>query len=793
MSGMYFRSTISVLIVVVLLSCGGNKNLLIPQKSEIVGLASMITLPSDTGRIDLTDYFIDVSRIDSVSKVEGLKLKLQPGKEYLHVDVVSKLQPLMELKVWVKDTTYSLIMRPSMQQRYRFEVKNITSAKKVQLAGDFNNWNPAATVLMKEGDVWVSEMFLNPGKYSYKVVVDSLWKLDLGNPDSTSNGMGGFNSVRTIKGPDDTKTPFITSEKVDGSAIVFSATNSIQDLMVLWENSRLPESCIKKLEKGFEITLPEACKAKKRSSLRVYAYNEAGAGNDVTLPLANGAVITDAQQLTRDDFHTAILYFMMVDRFFDGDTSNNQPVNDSRVDFKANYQGGDLQGIKQKIEDGYFKKLGVNTLWFSPIVQNPDGAYQEYPEPRRWFSGYHGYWPIRSTEVDYRMGDKKTLKELVKLAHQGNTNVLMDFVSNHIHNEHPIFKQKPEWFSSMYTPDGRVNIRIWDEHRLTTWFDTFMPDIDYTKPEAVNAFSDSALYWVKEFGLDGFRHDATKHVSEVFWRALTRKLKNNIVTAENRNLYQIGETFGSRELIGSYISSGMMDAQFDFNLYFDARSVFAGQAGSFESVAASLKESARYYGCNSLMGNITGNHDMPRFMYYAGGSQVAGEDEKEAGWKRNIEVIDTNGFARIKMLHAFIMSIPGVPVVYYGDEIGMTGANDPDNRRMMKFSGLNRRESDVLETVSKLCKFRQSSMPLLYGTTKVIRADADVLVLQRSYLGKHVFLILNRSVSKQNIRIVESYPSGKITSILNGNKVMLDGEKIAAELSPLSFEIVSIE
>jgi glycosidase len=793
MAGNYFRPALLALFIAALISCSKTQSFLTPKKSEIVGLASMITLPVDTGRIDLTDFFIDVARIDSVSKVEGLQLKLQPGKEYLHVDVVSKLQPLMELKVWVKDTTYSLMMRPSMQQQYRFEVKNIGSAKKVQLAGDFNNWNPAATVLKQEGDIWVTEMPVNPGKYSYKVVIDSVWTLDPGNPDSTSNGMGGFNSVRTIKGPDDTKTPFITSEKAEGSTIRFSSSNTMDGLFVLWENSRLPETCIKKQEKGFEITLPEACKSKKRSSLRVYSYNASGAGNDVTLPLSEGSLITDAQQLTRDDFHTAILYFMMVDRFFDGDTSNNQPVKDARVDFKANYQGGDLQGIKQKIEEGYFKNLGVNTLWFSPIVQNPEGAYQEYPEPRRWFSGYHGYWPIRSTEVDHRMGDKKTLKELVALAHKGNTNVLMDFVSNHIHNEHPIFKQKPEWFSSMYTSDGRVNIRIWDEHRLTTWFDTFMPDIDYTKPEAVNAFSDSALYWVEEFGLDGFRHDATKHVSEVFWRALTRKLKNRIVKPEHRNLYQIGETFGSRELIGSYISSGMMDAQFDFNLYFDARSIFASKGGSFETVASSLKESARYYGCNSLMGNITGNHDMPRFMYYAGGSQVAGEDEKEAGWKRKIEVVDTNGYARIKMLHAFIMSIPGVPVLYYGDEIGMTGANDPDNRRMMKFSGLSGHEMDVRETVSKLCKLRQNSMPLLYGTTKIIRADADVLILQRSYLGKHVFLILNRSALKQNVTMDGLMPSGTIKSIINGNKVVLKENKIQAELMPLSFEIVSIE
>jgi glycosidase len=328
------------------------------------------------------------------------------------------------------------------------------------------------------------------------------------------------------------------------------------------------------------------------------------------------------------------------------------------------------------------------------------------------------------------MGNDAALKSLVDKAHEGDMNVLMDFVSNHIHNENPLYKQHPEWFSSMYTADGRTNIRIWDEQRLTTWFDTFMPDIDYTKPEAVNAFSDSAMYWIEKFKLDGFRHDATKHVSEVFWRALTRKLKQRVVEKDSRNIYQIGETFGSRELIGSYIGSGMMDAQFDFNLYFDARPVFAGESESFEKVATSLMESGQYYGSHSLMGNITGNHDMPRFLYYAGGANKPGEDEKEAGWSRAINVEDPRGYERLKMLHAFIMTIPGIPVIYYGDEIGMTGANDPDNRRMMQFSDLNPKQMEIKETVKKLAQFRRNSMPLLYGSTRIIRADKNVLVYE---------------------------------------------------------------
>jgi glycosidase len=342
----------------------------------------------------------------------------------------------------------------------------------------------------------------------------------------------------------------------------------------------------------------------------------------------------------------------------------------------------------------------------------------------------------------------------------------------------------------MYLPDSTVNIRIWDAQRLTTWFDDFMPDINYEKPEAVDAFSDSALYWLKKFKIDGFRHDATKHVSEKFWRTLTQKIKQEVIQGENRGVYQIGETFGSRELIASYIGSGMLDAQFDFNLYFDSRPVFASQTESFEKVAESMKESAMYYGSHSLMGNITGNHDMPRFLYYAGGSQIPGEDEKEAGWSRTIKVEDPRGYARLKMLNAFIMSIPGIPIIYYGDEIGMPGANDPDNRRMMRFDGLSKEEADVKSLTQKLGNIRNSSIALTYGDTRVLSAGKDHLVILRQYFDKTAILVLNRSEKPLNLKFnVPDYVNLQQLKSQFGNQFTSNKSNISIQIQPLSFEL----
>lgn len=773
-------------------ACSGSHSFHVPDNPAMIGIAAPITLPLDSGTFFLQDFIVDVSLIDSVSAVKGLKLVLSSNKEKLRIEVdPTQIQALSELKIWSKGDVYSLILKRSVKKNvaYSFDPEGKTY-QSVQLAGDINNWQPDQTKLTLKDGKWTTDLVLNPGRYSYKVVVDGSWILDPAAKDSTSNGMGAFNSILKVEAGNMDKAPVLHTENHNDESISIASENGVTEYFVLWENYRLPDNMLVLKDNKLTINLPKKAIQQERSTIRVWAFNEHGSSNDLLIPLLKGKVPTQTSQLKRDDFYKSILYFMMVDRFNNGDSINDKPLLDKRVDFKADYQGGDLVGITQKIKDGYFKNLGINTIWVSPIVQNPQGAWQEYPKPRRWFSGYHGYWPVLETKVDTRFGNDAVLEELVSTAHANNMNVIMDFVSNHIHKENPIYKQHPDWFNSMYLPDSTVNIRIWDAQRLTTWFDDFMPDINYEKPEAVDAFSDSALYWLKKFKIDGFRHDATKHVSEKFWRTLTQKIKQDVIKGENRGVYQIGETFGSRELIASYIGSGMLDAQFDFNLYFDSRPVFASQAESFEKVAESLKESAMYYGSHSLMGNITGNHDMPRFLYYAGGSQIPGEDEKEAGWSRNIKVEDARGYARLKMLNAFIMSIPGIPIIYYGDEIGMPGANDPDNRRMMRFDGLSQEEADVKTITQKLGNIRNSSIALSYGDTRVLSSGKDHLVILRQYFDKTAILVLNRSEKPLNLDFtVPQYVNIQDLKSQFGNKFSANKSSVSVQLKPLSFEL----
>jgi len=292
---------------------------------------------------------------------------------------------------------------------------------------------------------------------------------------------------------------------------------------------------------------------------------------------------------------------------------------------------------------------------------------------------------------------------------------------------------------------------LWDEFRLTTWFDKHIPSFDLSRPEVYEPLIDSALYWIANFAFDGFRHDATKHIPEVFWRSLTQKAK---LRFPDRNIYQIGETYGSPALIGSYVKSGMLDAQFDFNVY-DAAIGVLGDAPntSFEQLSATLQASLDNYGYHNLMGYITGNHDRPRFISLAGGAIQPGENTKLIGWKRDIGVGDEVGYARLALLQAFVMTIPGVPCIYQGDEFGQPGANDPDNRRMMQFLAYNQQEQDLLNKVKQLTHLRRSSMPLMYGSYVPLLVTKDVLVYARVYMGQEVIVALNKSAQPQNITV----------------------------------------
>ncbi|MDO4758994.1 MAG: alpha-amylase family glycosyl hydrolase, partial [Rikenellaceae bacterium] len=528
----------------------------------------------------------------------------------------------------------------------------------------------------------------------------------------------------------------------------------------------------------------------ERSYLRIYASSSEGLFNDVLVPLNRGNVVMSADRLTRHDPHTQVLYSLMIDRFYDGNKKNNQPLNREDVRPEVDYQGGDLKGITQKIEQGFFNKLGISTIWISPITQNPRDAWGLNQEPFTRFSGYHGYWPIYSTVIDDRFGSPEELRELLDVAHDNGLNVILDYVANHLHINSPVLQEHPDWVTELMLPDGRKNLGLWDEQRLTTWFDEHIPSLDHERVEVVEPMTDSALYWVTEYEFDGFRHDACKHIPLGYWRTLTKKMRTRVT---DRELWQIGETYGSPELIGSYVCSGMINAQFDFNVYHTALDVLTRDA-SVKRLADVVEQSIGAYGAHHTMGNITGNHDKGRLISLAGGALHPDEDHKLAGWTRKIEVGDPIGYKKLALINALNMTIPGVPCIYQGDEYGEPGGNDPDNRRMMRFDGYNEAEQAQLATTRKLAELRREQMPLLYGDQLTLRLTDSVWAYLRIYMGEWTVVALNTGYETEQVEFV--LPTGiNLKQPLKPNfgatyRLEEDG-KMTIELKPCGFEILT--
>ena len=548
----------------------------------------------------------------------------------------------------------------------------------------------------------------------------------------------------------------LVTKSFTDSTITIGVLNDYEHLQfrVLWQDTRATEY-INYEQYGTEATLtiePAWRESKGRSFIRVYAMGDGKRLNDLLIPLENGKVVSDVAQLTRHDDQAQVLYSLMIDRFHNGNKANDWKMNSPEVLDIVDYQGGDIAGITQKIKDGFFTELGINTIWISPITQNPWDAWgmNKFPNGNKYdstktytkFSGYHGYWPIFTTEVEKRFTTEEELHEMLDVAHKNGINVILDYVANHMHINSPTLQAHPDWHTDSILPDGRRNFELWDEARLTTWFDVHIPTLDLERPEVCSPMTDSALVWLDKFAFDGFRHDACKHIPLNYWRELGAKMKQRY---PNRHIWMIGETYGDPSLIGSYVKSGMLNSQFDFNIYHTAIDVLGKPNQSLQKMHETVMQSLAAYGSHHTMGNISGNHDKCRFISLAGGAVSWNENDKAAGWEREIGVTadgnpekEEQAYKAAMLLEVINLTIPGVPCIYQGDEYGEAGANDPDNRHMLKFNGLSERQQQFRNEVQQLVQLRRNSLPLIYGEYIPVTVTDTLWVFDRTYMGETV-------------------------------------------------------
>ncbi len=531
---------------------------------------------------------------------------------------------------------------------------------------------------------------------------------------------------------------------------------------ILWQNIEIQNPNLEETGGEYTLNIPDYTH-KGRSYIRVYAADEDYLYNDLLIPLQDMRPITDTKDLTRHDHQAQVLYSLMVDRFLDGNSCNNKKLHIPEVLDIVDYQGGDFAGVTKKIKEGFFSDLGITTIWLSPIAQNPWDAWGYYEfdgKPCKYkdingdqpsytkFSAYHGYWPIYITAIEQRFGTEDEFRKLLSTAHDHDINVILDYVANHMHISSPTLQAHPDWMTDSILPDGRRNFELWDEQRLTTWFDSHIPSLDLEREDVYSPLTDSALYWLEHYDIDGFRHDACKHIPECYWRTLTKKIKTRM---PDKDVWMIGETYGNADLISSYVKTGMLNAQFDFNIYHTAINVF-GRNYSMHNLADVIHESLTTYGSHHTMGNISGNHDKARFISLAGGALSWNEDHKEAGWTRYVGIGDTaTAYKKSILLEVLNMTLPGVPCIYQGDEYAEFGANDPDNRHMLRFDNYSPLEENFLKQVKDLIRLRRSEMALIYGDYIPVYVDDDVLCFDRTYMNRTIRVILNKGEKRKHL------------------------------------------
>ncbi len=700
---------------------------------------------------------------------------------------------------------YSIPIRSRIQQKYKFSFKPDQDYKVLNLFGSFNGWD-RGNLPMKDEDgdgIFEAEVPLEPGRYQYKFFGDGKEIVDPVNPVKVPNGMGDFNSVYVVP---ESKTGKVflhvgKYENLNGVSkfnFIYENENSSEpvqkdELIVLLDNQKVDEEIISFKDQSITLNF-ENDQLESKQLIRIAVVKNGIATN------MQSVFLTDGKPASRSVFlwNDAMIYSLMIDRFNDGDQSLNSPIVHDSLSPKANYMGGDFQGIISKLNEGYFDSLGINTIWISPVYDNPNKAYKESPAPHRWYSGYHGYWPVNSYDTEEKFGTMENLKELVETAHKRGIKILLDVVANHVHEQNPIVKEHPDWIGNLMLPDGRRNLRLWDEQRLTTWFEPYLPKFNYVgSQEAINFMSENAVWWLKETGADGFRQDAVKHIANEFWRTLTKRLKTEIEIPNNKKVYQIGETFGSYELINSYVNNGQLSAQFNFNVYDVALPTFLDEKISFSVLDAEIKKSFLVYGENNLMGNVMDSHDKNRFMAFADGDlEVTQWSAIEEGWNNPPEVDNPESYNKAELYYAYMHAVPGLPVIYYGSEFGMTGASDPDNRRMMRFGNqLTVHEKKMLDDVRKIVNVRKNHPALRYGDFYTLFADENIYAFIRSDFNERILVILNKNKNEQiiDLALPQIYNAVTAVDLINGEELKVENGKLNIKINGVGYKYLRMK
>ncbi|PYT04002.1 MAG: hypothetical protein DMF65_03015, partial [Acidobacteria bacterium] len=427
-----------------------------------------------------------------------------------------------------------------------------------------------------------------------------------------------------------------------------------------------------------------------------------------------------------------VIYLIMPDRFADGDTSNDDPPQSRGLYDRSNkfyYHGGDFQGIINHLP--YLKELGVTAIWLTPWYDNVNHPDEIEKKEGAATTGFHGYGAVDFYGVEEHFGTLSKLRELVDDAHKLGIKVIEDEVRNHTGPYHPWVDDSPTptWYNGTRANHLKNVFQTWMLHdpyaeeksrreTLEGWFLDFLPDLNQHDEEVRRYLIQNTLWWIVATGVDGIREDTWQYVPNDFWRDWTAAIKR-----EYPNFRVFGEVKDGDPVHVSFYQGGVrrfdgvdtgLDSLLDFPLFYPARRAF-GEGQNVKEVAQALSKDYLYTNPGLLV-TLVGGHDDGRFMSERGAT-IAGA----------------------KLAHTFILTTRGVPQLYYGDEIGMTGPDEPTTRRdfpggfpsdprnAFTRAGRTPEEEELFDYIRRVVHLHTELEPLRRGALK------DLYVAEQQY------------------------------------------------------------
>ncbi len=583
-----------------------------------------------------------------------------------------------------------------------------SQASEMKIAGEFTGWAKSPTPMTKSGSAFeitlARDANLTEGAlYAYKIIADGDWMLD---PNGRYRKIldGQMNSA--FRMPACSAGPELLSDRVDVASSGDQGQMRVRVRALAAADGTLPTKAFASLDRG---KLPSGSYSIDKSQGAIdFTFSALAAGKH-TLSLRT----IDAKGREADpidlpfwveaepfDYRDGILYMFMIDRFADGERANDKPIG-SPVHYDADWHGGDLQGALAVMKTGYFEKLGVRTLWLSPL--NAQTSKWEFGDGNQIYSGYHGYWPTKAREVEPRFGGSAAMRALVQEAHRRGLRVLLDLINNQVYRDHEYVAQNESWFrTSCQCGDNAIGCG-WSQRPFDCMFQPYLPDINWNASGAEKQFIADAVNWIAEYDLDGFRVDAVKHVeanSIYNMRAeLTRRFEQGgarifmvgeTAVGENDSGTFFGETFSSGfAWIDAYTGATALDGQFDFPTRHNMADGLVNGTRPLNEVESELKKAETRYRPGNRHVRFLNGHDNPRI------ASIAAQDPKlGCSWASGcrdgdlppLAYGDPGVYTKLKRALTVLYTIPGVPYLYAGDEVAFGGGGDPDMRRNMLFA-----------------------------------------------------------------------------------------------------------